>query len=265
MVAPKRPAAHHVDVSVAEADRAVGIPAPTERDVRVNGQSILRFGDKGLYAQCSKGINVPWWCIEGMTTVLVNGVEASAGDLTTGSIDGPGHIQASTTNVFLGGPVITKMERARRAALARLKRAEDALYRWSEEDQLRFLRWFGHCSDAERFAMMAKLQRMRDKLDGVEIVMGHDSGAYAEVSRYMDPNTVFVDQKFWRTPEDDGGDGLVDTESGVRIHESAHFSDTARAGDHAYGHAACHALAQEHPEDAQDNADSIEYFCEETP
>lgn len=233
--------------------------------MRVNGQSMLRFGDKGLYAVCSKGLSVPWWCCEGMTMVRVNGVEASAGDLVTGSIDGPGFVQASTTNVFVGGPVITKMERARKAALARLRRAQAALERWSPTDQARFAKWFGGSSEAERQAMLINLLRMERCLEGSEIRVGERDDAFAHIRGDEQPQPIYVDQEFWRSAEDDGGGSQKDTESGVLIHETSHMHDAASTGDYSYGSDRCETLAKKYPEYAQNNADNIEYFCEETP
>ncbi len=194
----------------------------------------------------------------------MNGQRASGAALATGSINGLGVIRVSGNDVFIGGPTMSKQERARAAAIARIVAAEESLMRWNADDRAQFKKWFGDDNEAARLAMLLNLERMRRKLSGAEVKIG-DMDVYAHVNPYSDGNTVMVDQKFWRTPEDDGGTSERDTESGALIHETSHFVDTAWTGDHAYGHDACEALAREHPGKAQDNADSIEYFCEETP
>jgi hypothetical protein len=98
--------------------------------------------------------------------VRINGLEASADTLETGSIYGPGRVRGTARQVFIGGPTMTKQERARQAALARIRRAEEALKRWNADDRVRFKKWFGDDSDAARIAMLANLERMHDSSMG---------------------------------------------------------------------------------------------------
>ena len=45
----------------------------------------------------------------------------------------------------------------------------------------------------------------------------------------------------------------------------SHFTVVAGTNDNAYGQTACKKLAQKNPRKAVDNADSHEYFAENTP
>lgn len=57
----------------------------------------------------------------------------------------------------------------------------------------------------------------------------------------------------------------TDSKGGTLVHEMGHFTVVAGTGDWAYGHEAAAALAVGNPERAIDNADSHEYFGENTP
>jgi peptidyl-Lys metalloendopeptidase len=82
------------------------------------------------------------------------------------------------------------------------------------------------------------------------------------VYAYVYPNVhkVYFCGAFWAT--DMTG---TDSKQGVIVHEASHFNDVANTDDWAYGQSACSSLADSDPMRAVDNADSHEYFCENTP
>ena len=49
------------------------------------------------------------------------------------------------------------------------------------------------------------------------------------------------------------------------VHELSHFNVVAATDDHAYGQSSAASLAISNPTMALDNADSHEYFAENTP
>ena len=57
----------------------------------------------------------------------------------------------------------------------------------------------------------------------------------------------------------------TDSKAGTLIHEMSHFTVVAGTDDHAYGQTAARNLAKSNPKLAVDNADSHEYFAENTP
>jgi peptidyl-Lys metalloendopeptidase len=52
---------------------------------------------------------------------------------------------------------------------------------------------------------------------------------------------------------------------GTLVHESSHFTANGGTNDYAYGQSACKQLAISNPNNAVNNADSHEYFAENTP
>ena len=86
-----------------------------------------------------------------------------------------------------------------------------------------------------------------------------DNGVYA----YVYPNApykIYLCGAFWSAPMKG-----TDSKAGTLIHEMSHFTVVAGTKDHAYGQAAAKALALSDPAKAIANADSHEYFAENTP
>ena len=57
----------------------------------------------------------------------------------------------------------------------------------------------------------------------------------------------------------------TDSKAGTLVHEMSHFDIVAGTEDHVYGQAGAKSLAISDPARAVDNADSHEYFAENTP
>jgi peptidyl-Lys metalloendopeptidase len=83
--------------------------------------------------------------------------------------------------------------------------------------------------------------------------------AYAYVYSNQ-PYTIYLCSVFWQAPAQG-----TDSKAGTLVHEMSHFSVVAGTNDNAYGQTACKKLAQKNPRKAVDNADSHEYFAENTP
>jgi peptidyl-Lys metalloendopeptidase len=71
---------------------------------------------------------------------------------------------------------------------------------------------------------------------------------------------IYLCNAFWAAPATG-----TDSKSGTLIHEMSHFTVVAGTDDWAYGQAAAAALAISDPAKALNNADSHEYFAENTP
>jgi len=74
------------------------------------------------------------------------------------------------------------------------------------------------------------------------------------------PYVITVCGAFWTAPAVG-----TDSKAGTLVHEMSHFNVVASTNDNAYGQTACKTLAQTDPAAALDNADSHEYFAENTP
>jgi peptidyl-Lys metalloendopeptidase len=74
------------------------------------------------------------------------------------------------------------------------------------------------------------------------------------------PYKIYLCGAFWAAPLTG-----TDSKGGTLVHEMSHFDVVASTNDWAYGQTAAKALAISDPTKALDNADSHEYFAENTP
>ena len=74
------------------------------------------------------------------------------------------------------------------------------------------------------------------------------------------PYKIYVCNAFWSAPNSG-----TDSRAGTLVHEMSHFNVVASTDDWAYGQTACRSLATSNAKKAVDNADSHEYFAENTP
>jgi peptidyl-Lys metalloendopeptidase len=74
------------------------------------------------------------------------------------------------------------------------------------------------------------------------------------------PYTIYLCRVFWTAPATG-----TDSKAGTLVHEMSHFNVVAGTDDWAYGQSACRSLANSNAKRAVDNADSHEYFAENTP
>lgn len=127
----------------------------------------------------------------------------------------------------------------------------------------RYTTWFGAYTST-RYATakqhFATIDAALDQTGGqVKINCGCFDNFYAYVFK-NDHYQIFVCNAYWNAP-------LIGTDSkaGTLIHEMSHFTIVADTDDHAYGQSAASSLAINNPTQAVDNADSHEYFAENTP
>ena len=75
-----------------------------------------------------------------------------------------------------------------------------------------------------------------------------------------DPYKIYVCKVFWQVSLTG-----TDSQAGTLIHEMSHFDVVAATDDYVYGQTGAMELAITNPENAVNNADSHEYFAENTP
>ncbi|TQK07497.1 M35 family metallo-endopeptidase [Herbaspirillum sp. SJZ107] len=125
----------------------------------------------------------------------------------------------------------------------------------------RYSGWFG-AVDAARTATVARhFTAIGEAFAGKPVTV--DCGCREDYYAYVYPNQpykIHVCNAFWSAPMTG-----TDSKGGTLVHEMSHFTVVAGTGDWAYGHEAAAALAAGNPERAIDNADSHEYFGENTP
>jgi len=125
----------------------------------------------------------------------------------------------------------------------------------------RYTTWFG-TYDASRYnTVKAHYVAIKDGFYNkpIKVNCGCSDSSYAYV--YPDqPYTIYVCKAFWPAPLKG-----TDSKSGTLVHELSHFNVVAGTRDHAYGQSAAKSLAISNPAKAIANADSHEYFAENTP
>jgi peptidyl-Lys metalloendopeptidase len=75
-----------------------------------------------------------------------------------------------------------------------------------------------------------------------------------------EPGYVYLCNAFWRAPV-----AGTDSKGGTIVHEQSHFLVNGGTQDYVYGQAKAQRLAKANPSRAVMNADSTEYFAENTP
>ncbi|CAN5246146.1 M35 family metallo-endopeptidase [soil metagenome] len=93
----------------------------------------------------------------------------------------------------------------------------------------------------------------------VKINCGCNQNYYAYVYPTK-PYEIFVCRAFWTAPTSG-----TDSKGGTLIHETSHFNVVASTNDVVYGQTGSKSLAISDPDGALNNADSHEYFAENTP
>jgi peptidyl-Lys metalloendopeptidase len=125
----------------------------------------------------------------------------------------------------------------------------------------RYAEWFGAATTARYTTVSQHFAAIASALSGRTVKFNCDctdnSYAYVYPTR---PYEIFLCNRFWTAPLNG-----TDSRAGTLVHEMSHFNVVAGTDDHVYGQAACRTLATTNPDNAIDNADSHEYFAENTP
>jgi peptidyl-Lys metalloendopeptidase len=127
----------------------------------------------------------------------------------------------------------------------------------------RYTTWFGAYTSS-RYATAKQhftdIDAAIDQSSGqVKINCGCNQSYYAYVYPTR-PYEIFVCRAFWSAPNTG-----TDSKAGTLIHEMSHFNVVAGTDDWVYGQSGAKNLAITDPTKAVDNADSHEYFAENTP
>jgi peptidyl-Lys metalloendopeptidase len=126
----------------------------------------------------------------------------------------------------------------------------------------RYTTWFGSYSSSRYAKVRSHFTALRSTIQTKSMTFDctcTDSGTYAYV--YPDsPYVVYLCGAFWSAPNTG-----TDSRAGTLIHETSHFTVVAGTDDWVYGQTGCKSLAKSNPSHAIDNADSHEYFAENSP
>lgn len=128
----------------------------------------------------------------------------------------------------------------------------------------RYRTWFGAYTLARWQTVRSHFQALATATGGSSVRFTcHDPGCTAGTFAFVYPNApymVYVCGGFWAAAVTG-----TDSRAGTLIHEISHFTVVAATDDHAYGQSAAQNLANSNAALAVTNADSHEYFAENTP
>lgn len=125
----------------------------------------------------------------------------------------------------------------------------------------RYTTWFGAYTSSRYSTARSHFSSIDSTIRTKTITF--DCGCTDSAYAYVYPNqpyVVYLCNAFWSAPN-----GGTDSKAGTIVHELSHFNVVAATDDWAYGQTACKNLARNNPKKAVDNADSHEYFAENTP
>lgn len=125
----------------------------------------------------------------------------------------------------------------------------------------RYATWFGTPNDARGAKVTSNFTAIKEAFETRPVKIDCDCDepyfAYVYPAR---PYTVWVCKAFWAAAVTG-----TDSRGGTLLHELSHFEVVAGTDDHVYGQSGAAELARTAPERAINNADSHEYFGENTP
>ncbi len=179
---------------------------------------------------------------------------AKPGGGGTGSINGVTTVGCSATRITGIGNAITAARNYSEGAKG---------YLASNNQGPRYTTWFGAYTSSRYNTASQHFVSIDSAMDQnggqIKINCGCNQSYYAYVYPTK-PYEIFVCKAFWTAPNTG-----TDSKAGTLVHEMSHFNIVAGTDDHVYGQAGAKSLAISDPAKAIDNADSHEYFAENTP
>ena len=125
----------------------------------------------------------------------------------------------------------------------------------------RYTKWFGAVDSGRVATVKSHFAAIKDAFATKPITV--DCGCKKTYYAYVyptQPYTIHVCKAFWSAPMTG-----TDSKGGTLVHEMSHFNVVAGTDDWVYGQSGAASLAVSNPAQAIDNADSHEYFGENTP
>jgi peptidyl-Lys metalloendopeptidase len=125
----------------------------------------------------------------------------------------------------------------------------------------RYTKWFGAVDSGRVTTIKSHFAAIKDAFATKPITV--DCGCKKTYYAYVyptQPYTIYVCKAFWSAPMSG-----TDSKGGTLVHEMSHFNVVAGTDDWVYGQSGAASLAVSNPSQAIDNADSHEYFGENTP
>jgi peptidyl-Lys metalloendopeptidase len=148
------------------------------------------------------------------------------------------------------------------AATAALAMATDGeAYMQKKALGARYGQWFGAADEARAQLVKTHFGAIREAFANKPVTV--DCGCNKSYFAYVYPSQpykIYVCKAFWSAPMTG-----TDSKGGTLVHEMSHFTVVAGTDDWVYGQTGAADLARSDPAKSVDNADSHEYFGENTP
>ena len=125
----------------------------------------------------------------------------------------------------------------------------------------RYTTWFGVYNLSRYSTVTSHFSAINNAMETAS--MTFDCGCKKRYYAYVYPNqpyTIYLCSVYWQAPATG-----TDSKAGTLIHETSHFTVVAGTDDWVYGQSGAQSLAVSDPVKAINNADSHEYFAENTP
>ncbi len=152
---------------------------------------------------------------------------------------------------------LTNAESISKTAWDDLKNAPIA----SRSNAARYKEWFGVYSASRYSTVTTNFQKIYSAANAQTIAFDCSCTELAYAYVYINyPYEIYLCSAFWSAPKTG-----TDSQAGTLVHELSHFTVVAGTDDIVYGQIDARSLAILYPSSAIQNADSHEYFAENTP
>ncbi len=230
--------------------------------IRYGAASAQMFGRAAAQAQLKRG--VPMDADEGVATVFSNETSAYLAGRRSALLDIATGSTALTKSVSFSGRCSVAEENTIASAVGAAQTMTNGSVSYlngTPAATSRYTTWFGTFSSANWNEVKGHFTNIKSALDTQPLVFDCkcNKSYYAYVFPTK-PYQIFLCRAFWTAPLTG-----TDSKGGTIIHEMSHFNVVAGTSDYAYGQTAAKALAISNPAQARFNADSHEYFAENTP
>lgn len=237
---------------------SVSIELSSLYDMRVTGEYKIRYKTKGRNL-----FTAPNGKQAGAETLQSDAVSVYIeGALRRGVVP-----EAQPPQTLAGGLSFNKCTASQQSDITSAVAAGTAMatdgdaYLGANKTGARYAKWFGAYTSARYAIAQSHFAAIKDAFQNKPITV--DCGCKKTYYAYVyptQPYTIYVCKAFWSAPMTG-----TDSKGGTLVHEMSHFNVVAGTDDHVYGQTAAASLAISDPDQALDNADSHEYFGENTP
>lgn len=167
----------------------------------------------------------------------------------------------AATNAFVGCSTTRKNQLATARTSATSYANNSRNYLTAGTQGSRYTWWFGSYNSSRYSTVRSHFNSIYSALSSQPFTF--DCTCTDSAYAYVYPNQpykIYLCNAFWSAPNTG-----TDSRAGTIVHEVSHFTVMGGTDDWAYGQGPAHSLALSNPSRAVDNADSHEYFAENTP